>query len=191
MRVGTTVLTLVLLAVVFAESGSEWSFAAGKQLFSHIAPTNCAVMFTLPDLEGRQHALAAEKAGPIAVHFFATWCEPCKAELGTLQKFFEARGNKLGVLAVSVGEVPGRVRSFLKETPVSFPVLLDADRAVTKAWAIEGLPTTIVLDKNLRPILAVDGDLNWSSADVDREIEEALARDPNSKDPHCTKENNP
>jgi hypothetical protein len=60
----------------------------------------------------------------------------------------------------------------------SFPVLLDADRSVTKAWTVEGLPTTIILDKNLRPILAVNGDLNWTSAEVDGEIEEALASDP-------------
>jgi hypothetical protein len=60
------------------------------------------------------------------------------------------------------------VRNFLKETPVSFPVLLDADRSVAKAWAVDGLPTTVVLNKSLTPIVAVTGDLDWASPDVGR-----------------------
>jgi thiol-disulfide isomerase/thioredoxin len=148
-------------------------------------------MFTLPDVNAHNQALADQKGKPIAVHFFATWCEPCKAEFGTLQRFFAARGGKLSVIAINVGEVPSRVRSFLKETAASFPVLLDADRSVTKAWAVEGLPTTIILDKNLRPVLAVNGDLDWTRPEVGGEIEEALTNNPNSKNANCAKETNP
>lgn len=148
-------------------------------------------MFALPGLDGHSRALAAERGRPVVVHFFATWCEPCKAELGTLQQFFATRGTKLGVIAVNVGEVPARVQNFLKETPVSFPVLLDGDRAVTKAWAVEGLPTSFVLDRNLKPILAVTSDLDWASADVGGEIDEALASDPHSQSAACTREDTP
>lgn len=123
------------------------------------------------------------------VHFFATWCEPCKAEIGTLQRFFQARGDKVGVLAINVGEVPGRVRSFLKETPVTFPVVLDADRSVAKAWAVEGLPTSVMLDKSLKRMLAVTGELDWASAEVGDEIDEALA-DRDSQGADCTREDN-
>jgi thiol-disulfide isomerase/thioredoxin len=190
-RAGTVFLTLFLLPAVFAVNGPGSSFAAEKQqLFSYITSANCAAMFALPDIEGRKRALAAEKGRPVVVHFFATWCEPCQAEFGTLQKFSKAHGDRLGVIAISVGEVPGRVRSFLRETPVSFPVLLDADRSVTKAWAVEGLPTTIVLDKHLTPILEVNRDVDWTGADVGVEIEAALADDPKSKGAACAKETN-
>ncbi len=71
---------------------------------------------------------------------------------------------------------------------MSFPVLLDADRSVTKAWSIETLPTTVVLDKNLRPILVTNRDLDWTSADVAGEIDEALASESISQSAECAKE---
>ncbi len=185
-------LTLSLFAVVgFLRAPTSYAATEFRPTFSHVSSAKCATTFTLPDVDGRVRALAALKGRPVVVHFFATWCEPCQAEFGTLQKFFEARGDKLGVIAISVGEVPGRVRSFLKEVPVSFPVLLDADRSITKAWAVEGLPTTIVLDKNLAPILKVNRDVDWTNADVGVEIDAALAGSSNSEDTYCTKENNP
>lgn len=145
-------------------------------------------MFDLPELDGGSRALAAESGRPVLVHFFATWCEPCKAELGSLRRFLDRRADQVKVLAVNVGEVPGRVRRFLEDTPVNFPVLLDADRAVAKSWAVEGLPTTVVLDKNLTPRLAVTGDLDWTNANVGEEIDRALANPPDPQDANCTRE---
>ena len=55
---------------------------------------------------------------------------------------------------------------FLDATPVNFPVLLDADRAVTKAWSVTTLPTTFVLDRALAPRLFVEGDLDWTRTDI-------------------------
>jgi peroxiredoxin len=62
--------------------------------------------------------------------------------------------------------VPARVRRFLDGTAIDFPVLLDSDRAVTKAWGVYALPTTFVLDRDLVPRLMVEGDLDWTKEDV-------------------------
>ena len=70
------------------------------------------------------------------------------------------------ILAINVAEVPGRVRRFLEGTPLDFPVLLDSDRTVTKAWGVYALPTTYVLDRSLAPRLVVEGDLDWTADDV-------------------------
>ena len=62
---------------------------------------------------------------------------------------------------VSVAEVELRVRRFLETTPVNFPVLLDQDRAVAKAWKVSTLPSTVILDSALKPRLAAEGDFAW------------------------------
>ena len=126
--------------------------------------------FALSDLEGRSHGLANSAGDLVLVHFFATWCEPCREELASLRTLVEgqnvAESGPLSVIAVNVGEVPSRVRRFLEGTPVNFPVLLDSDRAVTRAWTVHALPTTFVLDRTLVPRLVVEGDLDWSREDV-------------------------
>jgi hypothetical protein len=50
-------------------------------------------------------------------------------------------------------------------TPVDFPILLDRDRAVAKAWNVATLPTTFVLDGGLRPRFVVETDYAWDSLD--------------------------
>jgi thiol-disulfide isomerase/thioredoxin len=103
----------------------------------------------------------------VLVHFFATWCEPCRDELASLSRLIEGPlGKRVAVLAVNVAEVPLRVRRFLDSAPVSFPVALDADRTVTHAWGVDVLPTTFVLDRNLTTRLFVEGDIDWSRPDI-------------------------
>jgi hypothetical protein len=81
------------------------------------------------------------------------------------------------VLAVNVAEVPVRVRRFLDATPVSFPVGLDGDRTVTRAWGVSVLPTTFVLDTGLQARLFVEGDVDWSRPDIISALEALDAND--------------
>src|SRR5262249_51243513 len=91
----------------------------------------------------------------------------CREELASLSRLIgQQRSKPFAAVAVNVAEVPARVRRFLDSTAVSFPVLLDTDRAVTKAWGVSALPTTFVLDRALAPRLFVEGDLDWTRADV-------------------------
>ena len=51
-------------------------------------------------------------------------------------------------------------------------MLLDTDRAVTKAWGVTILPTTFVLDRSLAAHLFVEGDIDWTRADVQASLEQ-------------------
>ncbi|MGE3066471.1 MAG: TlpA disulfide reductase family protein [Hyphomicrobiaceae bacterium] len=123
--------------------------------------------FTLPVLDGSPMRLTAAASPVVLVHFFATWCEPCREELSSLVRLVaDTPPHELTVLAVNVAEVPARVRRFIEATPVNFPILLDADRAVTRAWNVSTLPTTFVLGRDRTPRLFVEGDLDWTHRDV-------------------------
>jgi peroxiredoxin len=118
--------------------------------------------FVLPDLNGADVTLRSQHGSMVLVHFFATWCEPCRDELPALRRLV-ARSADIGVtvVAVSVAEVDERVRRFFETMPVNFPVLLDRDRAVAKAWEVSTLPTTFVLDRTLTPRLVAEGEFAW------------------------------
>jgi peroxiredoxin len=142
--------------------------------------------FTLPATSGPPIRLNAQRGQAVLVHFFATWCEPCREELPALRRLVaRAEPGSLTVLAISVAEVDLRVQRFLQTIPVNFPVLLDHDRAVAKAWKISTLPSTVILDSNLKPRLVVEADFAWDQIEpgvlIDK-IKPARART-NAKSP--------
>lgn len=121
--------------------------------------------FELTDSAGVKFSLQGARGRIVLVHFFATWCEPCREELPALNRLAARGKGNVTVLAISVAEVDPRVRRFLETMPLGVPVLLDRDRAVAKAWDVSTLPTTFVLDAKLRPRLVVETDFAWDDVD--------------------------
>ena len=138
-----------------------------RAVSSEVAPA-----LALADLHGSQRDLEQQAGKIVLVHFFATWCEPCRPELASLSKLIARNGDTLAVLAISVAEPPLRLQRFFEKTPVNFPVLLDADRAAMKAWGVSMLPATFVLDHKRAVRLHVEGDINWLRPDVLARLQE-------------------
>jgi thiol-disulfide isomerase/thioredoxin len=128
--------------------------------------------FVLDSLGGESKSLKDHQGRVVLVHFFATWCEPCREEIASLQRLVERASTRPLVLAVDVGEVDIRVQRFFEKAPVDFPVLLDRDKATTKSWGVDQLPTTFLLDATLTPRFLIVGDFDWDRADMDRLIAE-------------------
>jgi peroxiredoxin len=93
--------------------------------------------FALPSLDGPAHELARHRGQVVLVHFFATWCEPCRAEMASLRQL-QSRldGRPFAIVRISVAEADGAVRRFFAGDPLPFAILLDRDRSVAKAWNI-------------------------------------------------------
>jgi peroxiredoxin len=123
--------------------------------------------FSLQNLNGENVPLKTFKGRTVLVHFFATWCEPCREELPALNRFLKRSASGASVVAISVAEVDPRVKRFFEAMPVNFPVLLDRDRAIAKSWKISTLPTTYVLDANMKPLLVVEADFAWDSVELE------------------------
>jgi peroxiredoxin len=163
----------LFLTLIASVAGSIAPGLAGpRQLQEVTGPSK--PLFSLPDIDGAELALNARAGRVVLVHFFATWCEPCREELTSLRQLVERMpADSFAVVAVNVAEVPVRVRSFLEKTPVNFPVLLDANRAVTRSWDVSILPTTFVLDRDLTARQVVEGDVDWLRPDILAALEQA------------------
>lgn len=119
---------------------------------------------TLLGLDGAMVDLTAERGTLVIVHFFATWCEPCRDELSSLERLsaiYPARS--LRILAIDVGEPGDRVRRFLERNAITvrYPILIDLDKQAMRAWQVEILPTSYVLDSSLCPLWKAAGALTW------------------------------
>src|SRR6185312_16610496 len=89
----------------------------------------------LRDLAGKQVDLASLKGRVVLVNFWATWCEPCIAEMPSIQRLQARLGGKpFTVLAVNYGESSAKVRAWLKKSGIALDVLLDPDTEAADAW---------------------------------------------------------
>lgn len=161
-------------------AGAAPAFAASPLPIGEKPPAPALASLTLASLalapldHGRQD-LAALHGRPVLVHFFATWCAPCRDEMAGLARLAGRRGEDgLALLAVDVGEVPVRVRRFFDAHPVPFPVLLDEDRAALKAWKVTGLPSSFVLDASHTLRLYAGGPVDWDDPAADRLLDAVL-----------------
>ena len=143
------------------------TFACGSvRAFERLQPWlgRALSRFSLDSLDGPAVNLADHRGAPVLIHFFATWCIPCRRELPALASLASRFPTpQLEIFAISVAEPDVRVRRFFQTLSVPFPVLLDRQRAVANGWAIDVLPTTILLDASLQPRLFVEGEFDWGS----------------------------
>ena len=119
---------------------------------------------SLKGVDGRPHSLADYLGKVVLVNFWATWCEPCRDEMPSMQKL-EARlsGQPFATLAVNLGESPPRVREFAERLGLGFPVLLDPNQDASREWRVRVLPSSFVVAPNGRVRYAVVGEMDWAS----------------------------
>ena len=129
----------------------------------------------LRDLGGKEHRLSDYRGKVVVLNFWATWCEPCREEMPSMQRLQDKlAGKPFAILAVDFGEGAPRINDFLKKVPVRLRVLLDRDISVANAWRVKVLPTTFVLDPGQRIRYSVVGDLEWDSPAVEGAIRKLL-----------------
>jgi thiol-disulfide isomerase/thioredoxin len=152
--------------------------AAGSTKFAAIEDST-RPSFTLPSLDGPDHELVRHRGRVVLVHFFATWCEPCRAEMASLRQLQSRLADRpLAIVPISVAEADGSVRRFFAGDAPAFDILLDRDRAVARAWNIQMLPSTVILDRSLKPRLIAEGDVDWGRPDVMNVLADLLTEAP-------------
>ena len=169
-RATRIVLSLALLAGLVS---SLEAWAAGGELkpWSGGATPSLA----LRDLQGKEHKLADYRGKVVVLNFWATWCDPCREEMPSMQRLQDKlAGKSFVILAVDYGEGAPRIQDFLKKVPVRLTVLLDRDTSAATAWKVKVLPTTLVLDPQQRIRYSVVGDLEWDSQSVEDTIKKLL-----------------
>ena len=117
------------------------------------APSGPAPQFTLDARGGSQLSLAQYKGQVVMINFWASWCGPCRQEMPLLEDIYK-KYSKLGFTLIGVNVEPDSKAAddWLKQTPVSFPILYDRNSKVSQLYDVSGMPSTVIIDRkgNLR-----------------------------------------
>ncbi|MBI5078896.1 TlpA family protein disulfide reductase [Candidatus Saganbacteria bacterium] len=153
--------------------------AAAKELsLPEIGVGKRAIDFSLPDLEGRQFKLSNYRGKIVFLHFWTTWCPPCREELPSLQAVYKKFKKKnFEILAVSLDRPAEMlVKPFMKKNGYTFKVLLDPEKKVASRYKVNSIPVTFIINRKGRIANKIIGARNWSEEAVSGELEKLFGR---------------
>lgn len=141
LRTIETMKRLVLIALVICATSPCVAVADDE-------PSGPAPDFTLTDAAGKPFSLSELKGQVIMINFWASWCGPCRQEMPLLETIYQ-KYEPLGftLLGVNVEENPSDGQAWLKDRPVSFPVLYDPANGVSKMYDVVAMPSTVLIDR--------------------------------------------
>ncbi len=118
----------------------------------------------LNDLDGERWDISAARGRWLFVHFWATWCGPCRKEMPTIQAIFpKFAASQLEIVLINTAESEDTVFAFLAEVAPDITPLMDSDGLVTERWQPRGLPATFFVDPEGRLQYLALGGRPWDS----------------------------
>lgn len=133
-------LPVLVLAVLGLCSGAV---AAPQTLIGQSAPD-----FALAAFAGDNVRLSESLGQPVIIAFWGTSCSVCAAQLARLDRLYQTyRSSGLVVLAISVDDDMQRADRYARAHRMHYPLLLDPSKEVSRAYQIDRLPTTVLVDR--------------------------------------------
>jgi len=107
--------------------------------------------FALKSATGENMRLSEYRGDVVMINFWATWCGPCRQEMPLLDEMY-ARYQRVGfnLLGVNIDDDSRRAMKMIDELGVSFPVLFDSRKEVSKLYEVEAMPVTVLVDREGR-----------------------------------------
>lgn len=132
--------------------------------------------FTLKDLNGNILKLSELHGSVIFINFWASWCQPCRDEMPSLQALYNnLRGkDKFRMITVLYRDDPERAISYLRENKLDLPLWIDRDGRAAIAYGLTGVPETFIIDKRGLLRKKVIGPAEWTSEAVYSFISELI-----------------
>lgn len=152
----SSLLCICLISLTAPTSGQE--LPPGIIAFAPYA----APVTQLSDLDGEPYSLQDDQGQVVFVHFWASWCGPCRREMPAIQRMWnilEKEGLKIAL--INTAENEDTVFSFLAGHAPDIRPLMDRDGQVTEQWQPRGLPATYLVDKQGRVRYQALGGREW------------------------------
>ena len=127
-----------------------------------------AVEYQWKTEQGEEMRLSQLKGKPVLLHFWASWCPPCRHEMPAMSRWARAH-PEVRVVMVSLDRDMEDAKAFYARKNITMPLYL-GDQRKAMALGVRGLPTTIVIDAEGRLKKRHMGKLDWADEQVGRMV---------------------
>lgn len=131
--------------------------------------------WTFYDLEGKAVSLSDKRGQPIFLNEWATWCEPCVAELPSIQALYDSLNAEGVFFALVSYQEPAKLEKFIREKSLHMPIYTTKSTRPPKGYKAPGIPATFIFDRAGGIVAEHFGAANWDVSRVRRFLRRLLA----------------
>lgn len=118
---------------------------------------------TMQSLTGQPRKLSEYRGKPLIINLWASWCGPCRAEMGSLDRLARRYGKHFTVIGISTDDYPDRAQAFLKQANTGFAHYIDNKLYLENMLGADRIPLTILVDAEGRVLAKYYGAKEWDS----------------------------
>lgn len=131
----------------------------------------------LQDASGKFFDIKDYQGKVTVINFWASWCPPCIKEIPSLNRLKQAmQGKPFQLISVNYAETAEKIRDFLKQVNVNFPVLIDPEGQLTSQWKVVAFPSTFVIGPNGTIRYGVNAGIHWDTEEIIEQINDLLPK---------------
>lgn len=167
---------VVALAVV---SAALFALLLGGDTPDPVGRGTRAPDFSLPRLSDEEQVNLADLRGSVVLlNFWATWCEPCEAEMPAMERLYAGLdGSDFELLAISVDDDVEAVRAFRERLGLRFPILLDPAGRVAREYQTFRYPESLLVGRDGVIVERYVGEKDWDAPAYAARIRRLIAGD--------------
>lgn len=121
----------------------------------------------LNGFSGKTKKFSDFKGKPLIINIWASWCGPCRAEMGSLERLARRYGGKqFNVIGISTDDDGSAAAAFIRQSGVTFENYLDSNVLLENMLGANTIPLTILVDAHGRVLAKVRGVREWDSTEI-------------------------
>jgi thiol-disulfide isomerase/thioredoxin len=117
-------------------------------------------------LTGNSALFSQYRGKPLIINVWASYCGPCLAEMGSLERLWQRYGDRFNIIGISIDDYRDRAEVFLAKAGTTFPHYIDNKLILENMLGVQSVPLTVLVDEQGRVLQKIHSAQEWDSPEI-------------------------